>query len=133
MSRYNTNLASEFYVLSLLHRLGAEPSLTLANKKAVDIYVAAPDDQFITIDVKGIAGKYDWPAANVREKSRPNHFFVLVSFEGSIEDPSTVPLVWVIPGTKISEFIKEYKTRTNISRANLFAKLYLSLLCYHGV
>lgn len=117
MSKYDTNLASEFYVLSLLHRLGAEPSLTLANKKAVDIYVAAPNDEFITIDVKGIAGKYDWPASNVRETSRFNHFYVLVSFEGAIEDPTELPSVWVIPGTKISQFIKKYKTRTNISRS----------------
>jgi len=117
MSRYDTNLASEFYVLSLLHRLGAEPSLTLANKKAVDIYVASPNDEFVTIDVKGIAGKFDWPASNVRETSRSNHFYVLVSFDGAIEDPTMLPSVWVIPSTEISHFIKKYKTRTNISRS----------------
>ncbi len=39
MTKYNTNLASEFYVLSMLHRLGADASLTLGNKKAVDIIV----------------------------------------------------------------------------------------------
>ena len=33
---YNTNLAAEFYVLSALHRLGAEATLTLGNKKAVE-------------------------------------------------------------------------------------------------
>jgi hypothetical protein len=37
MTTYNTNLAAEFYVLSLLHRLGADAALTLGNKKAVDI------------------------------------------------------------------------------------------------
>jgi hypothetical protein len=31
--KFNTHLASEFYVLSALHRLGAEANLTLANKK----------------------------------------------------------------------------------------------------
>jgi hypothetical protein len=40
MTKYNTNLAAEFYVLSILHRLGAEAALTLGNKKAVDINVA---------------------------------------------------------------------------------------------
>ena len=39
MTTYNTNLAAEFYVLSVLHRLGAEANLTLGNKKAVDIVV----------------------------------------------------------------------------------------------
>lgn len=36
---YNTNLAAEFYVLSMLHRWGADAVLTLGNKKAVDILV----------------------------------------------------------------------------------------------
>ncbi len=36
---YNTNLAAEFYVLSMLHRLGADANLTLGNKKSVDIAI----------------------------------------------------------------------------------------------
>ena len=39
MSGYNTNLAAEFHVLSMLHRLGADATLTLGNKKGVDIVV----------------------------------------------------------------------------------------------
>jgi hypothetical protein len=35
----NTNLASEFFVLSALHRLGLDAVLTLGNKKSVDIAV----------------------------------------------------------------------------------------------
>ena len=34
---YNTNLASEFYVLSMLYRCGLDASLTLGNKKSVDV------------------------------------------------------------------------------------------------
>jgi len=117
MSRYDTNLAPEFYILSMLHRLGAEPSLTLANKKAVDIYVATSHDKFITIDVKGVAGAYDWPASNIKEISRKDHFYVLVSYEGSIQDPTCTPSVWIIPSDKIAGFRKRYTTRTNISRA----------------
>ena len=40
MTSYNTNLAAEFFVLSTLHRLGADAALTLGNKKAVDIAIA---------------------------------------------------------------------------------------------
>lgn len=39
---YNTNLAAEFFVLSMLHRLGADPLLTLVNKQAVDIVITNP-------------------------------------------------------------------------------------------
>ncbi len=35
----NTNLASEYYVLSMLYRIGANAYLTLGNKKSVDIIV----------------------------------------------------------------------------------------------
>ena len=44
MTRYDTNLAAEFHVLSMLHRLGADASLTLGNKKAVDIIVVNEND-----------------------------------------------------------------------------------------
>jgi hypothetical protein len=39
MSGYNTNLAAGFQVLSVLQRLGAEATLSLTNKKTVDIVV----------------------------------------------------------------------------------------------
>lgn len=54
MGTYNTNLAAEFYVLSMLYRLGADASLILGNKKAVDIVVASTPGRTVTIDVKGV-------------------------------------------------------------------------------
>jgi hypothetical protein len=63
--KYNTHLASEFYVLSVLHRLGAEANLTLGNKKAVDIVVVRDAGLAITLDVKGLAGTTCWPVDNV--------------------------------------------------------------------
>jgi hypothetical protein len=54
MTTYNTNLAAEFYVLSMLHRLGADAGLTLGNKKAVDIVVTRERGVSRTIDVKGV-------------------------------------------------------------------------------
>ena len=40
--------------------------LTLGNKKSVDIIVTKEKGDLITIDVKGIANKYDWPADNIK-------------------------------------------------------------------
>lgn len=37
MTRYNTNLAAEFCVLSALYRFGIDTSLTLTNKKSVSV------------------------------------------------------------------------------------------------
>jgi hypothetical protein len=56
MAGYDTNLAAEFHALSVLYRLGAEATLTLGNKKSVDIVVVRSAGDTITVDVKGIAG-----------------------------------------------------------------------------
>lgn len=121
MTTYNTNLAAEFYVLSMLHRLGADAALTLGNKKAVDIIVTC-ESMTITIDVKGLEGRYDWPADNIHVLEGSQHFYVLISFEGKITDPLSLPSAWIIPAKELAQFIRKYKTRTVISRADVKAK-----------
>jgi hypothetical protein len=122
MTTYNTNLASEFYVLSMLYRLGADAALTLGNKKSVDIIVVNEGKPNLTIDVKGLAGPYDWPADNIHILGNPQHFYVLVSFEGKIKDPQTKPSTWIIPSTELAQFFRQYKTRKDVSRADVKAK-----------
>lgn len=122
MDPCNTNLAAEFYVLSVLHRLGADASLTLGNKKAVDIIVVREAGETITVDVKGLAGPYDWPADNVRIPDHARHFLVLVSFEGQIANPRQLPSIWVVPAQEIRGYLREYKTRRVISRAEMRTK-----------
>jgi hypothetical protein len=116
MSKYNTNLAAEYYVLSTLYRLGVNAYLTLGNKKSVDIIVDRPGKDIITVDVKGLAGPYDWRADNIRERN-DRHYYILVSYEGKIDDPSISPSSWIIPATKIGEFIKQFKTLKDVSRS----------------
>ncbi len=120
--RYNTNLAAEFHVLSVLYRLGADAALSLGNKKAVDITVVRGEGEAVTIDVKGLAGAYDWPADNVKIPKHDRHFIVLVSFENHIEDVRKTPSVWVIPARKLSPLIAKYPTRTFVSRALVRSK-----------
>jgi hypothetical protein len=117
VTRYNTNLAAEFYVLSMLHRLGADAALTLGNKKAVDIVVVKKTGTTSTIDVKGLEKRFDWPADNIHTLEKPNHFYALVSFEGKIIDPLSPPSVWIIPAIELTSFIRKYRTRTVVSRA----------------
>lgn len=49
---YNTNLAAEFYVLSVLHRLGVSATLTLGNKKSVDIVITRDAGNAIVIPLR---------------------------------------------------------------------------------
>jgi hypothetical protein len=100
---YNTNLAAEFYVLSVLHRVGLSASLTLGNRKAIDIVVET-DDRTITIDVKGMASRTNWPLDNFKSKDRGNHYIALVSFNNKIQDPSVLPTVYLVPAKDIPKF-----------------------------
>ncbi|QGX38425.1 hypothetical protein [Permianibacter aggregans] len=101
---YNTNLTAEFFVLSSLHRLGANALITLGNKKGVDISVVRSPGDSISIDVKGLAGKTSWPVDNVKEL--PNgHFLAFVCYHGEIANPSIPPEIWIIPAPALPEFI----------------------------
>lgn len=115
--QYNTNLAAEFWVLSVLYRLGVEAHLTLGNKKSVDILILRNSKTICTVDVKGLADSYDWPADNINVLGDPTHFYVLLSFEGRISDPLANPSIWTIPSNRIESFIKRGKTRSWVSRA----------------
>jgi len=119
MNGYNTNLASEFHVLSVLHRLGAGACLTLGNKKGVDIFLIRETGASVMVEVKGVAGKFDWPADNILLQEGRLYFVVLVAYEGKIHDPSTVPSIWVVPGEDIGKFMKQYEGRRVVSRAKL--------------
>ena len=101
---YNTNLAAEFHVMSVLHRLGADAGLTLGNKKAVDIAVIRGKGKAFTIDVKGLAGTTCWPVDNFRG-GKPGHFLVLVCYRGRIDDPGEAPEVYVVPSQQIDELM----------------------------
>lgn len=99
-SGYNTNLAAEFYILSVLHRLGVDANLTLGNKKSVDIAAVRAAGDAVTIDVKGLAGTTSWPVDNLKAP-KAGHFIVFVCFRGKIVDPTVVPDIWIIPSSKV--------------------------------
>lgn len=119
MSRYDTNLAAEFYVLSCLHRLGITANLTLGNKKGVDVVVARDAGDAVTVEVKGVAQKYDWPANNLVTSKPEQHFVALVSFEGRIDDRAMPPpRVWIVPYPHVERFKRAFPGgRVNVSRA----------------
>ena len=120
MTKYNTNLAAEYYVLACLHRLGIDANLTLGNKKGVDIVVVREAGDAVTVEVKGLVGKYEWPADNLLTKNPDQHFVALVSFEGRIDDPKMPPpSVWILPFPEVERFKRHYKTRTNVARARV--------------
>lgn len=99
MTKYDTGMAAEFYVLSMLYRLGATANLTLGNQKAIDIVVTRASGEVVTVDVKGLQGKTSWPI-NDKYAAR-SHYYVFVSFLGKIDDPSVLPETYIVPSTSI--------------------------------
>jgi hypothetical protein len=118
-SGYNTNLASEYFVMSMLCRKGRNAMLTVGNKKSIDILVQS-GKKSLTIDVKGIAGTTLWPMDNF-ERGRAGHFIVLVSYLGKIDDHSLAPEVYVVPSTDVRGLIyrNPKKTRKGIFLATV--------------
>ena len=99
---YNTNLASEFYILSLLHRLGYSANLTLGNRKAVDILIEKEEGQVLTIDVKGSNSKSSFFIGNVKRIDK-RHFIIFVCFQNRIEDVSISPEVFIVPSLQLEK------------------------------
>jgi hypothetical protein len=116
---YNTNLAAEYYVLSVLYRLGLDAYLTLGSKKAIDIVIDF-GDHVCTIDVKGIAGTTLWPMDNFSGE-KPNHFVVLVTFLNKIKDVATTPECYVVPSSAVGKLLyrNPKKTRQGIQRSTI--------------
>ena len=88
-----TNLASEFYVLSMLHLKGYDAYLTLANKKSVDI-IMTKGKKIILIEVKGTKSN-NFPVKQDFPQSK-NLVYVFVSFNKN-NDPTIAPEVYVVP------------------------------------
>jgi hypothetical protein len=120
---YNTNIASEYHVISALARLGYEVNLTLGNKKKVDIVVTLSDGTYRTIDVKSVAGKMDWLIGNADTVTANTHFYILVTYNGKFSELQITPQCFIIPASKMKEpFLKvagNGKTRY-VSRKFLF-------------
>ena len=125
-SNYATNLASEFFVMSVLHRLGLEAYLTLGNKKAVDFVVVHAPGNAITIDVKAVAGKVDWLVGNVAGTPRERHYVVLITYNGKFAHVNDLPDAWIFPHKEFLELVKTAKMPSTMRYISRVAVLKLT-------
>ncbi len=100
-----THLASEFYVLSMLNRMQIECYLTLGNNKSVDILVRNGKKN-ISIDVKG-ARNGEWLMGGKPPVALKDHYYALVHYQGKIDHPEYLPLVYIIPSGEIEKLLVE--------------------------
>lgn len=112
-NRQNTNLASEFFVASQLFRLGYNVTITLGHTKEIDLIVTHPDGRNITIDVKGLKNRTNWPLKpKLIDK---NHYFALVGYNNNYNDLSCKPDVFIIPSTKVKSIMTEWSGKPDVT------------------
>lgn len=120
MAKDSTNLASEFYVLSVLHRLGATALLTLGHHKAVDIAVVRSAGRVKTIDVKGAATR-DWFIDSLTEFRR-NHWIVFVAYRYKITKLRFQPEVYIVPSEDVPRLTYTSPKGTKVIRLSSLQK-----------
>lgn len=112
-NNYNTNLASEYFVMSLMCRAGKEAYLSLGNKKGVDVIVKTLKGSMCIVEVKGVNKRNDWLINNLGKfEVAPNLIYALVCYHGEIADLTSTPDFWIIPSLKLAE-VSEHKISKN--------------------
>src|SRR4051812_20809349 len=87
------DLAAKFFVLSALHRLGAQATLAPGEPADVDI-VIINEGTVVTAQVKTLTGGWRWHVEEIH--ARENHYILFVAFTREIRNPHVSPEVLVL-------------------------------------
>jgi hypothetical protein len=113
-------LSAKFFVLSLLHRLGAEANLTYLHPDNVDITAVRESGEAITFDVKTLLGTTTWRRDDFR--ARKNHYVVFVCFQPEWRDLHVFPDVFIWASENLRSLVDREKNPT-ISLDEVASKL----------
>jgi hypothetical protein len=103
------DLAAKFHVLSVLHRLGAEANLALAQPDNVDITVLGKAGNAVTIDVKTVEGG-EWFVDHF--SARKHHYVVVVEFSPDPQNTAVPPRVYVVASEQLRRFVSRRKLKS---------------------
>lgn len=96
-------LAAKFFVLSALHRIGAEATLATGQREDVDIAVITAAGRALTVDVKALTGSTRWRVQEIR--AQQNHFIVFVCFVSELHNPHVSPEVYVLSSNALRDAV----------------------------
>jgi len=113
-------LAAKFYVLSVLHFLGADANLTSPQSDNVDITVVKQPGEAFTIQVKTLMGTSQWPVEKFC--ARKHHFVAFIRYERASHDPQVAPEVYLWASERLKAFISRDRTKT-VSLEDVASKL----------
>ena len=117
----SSNLASEFYVASQLWRLGYVVTITLGHTKEIDLIVTDDAGRIVTIDVKGIKNRTNWPMKPRRIAK--DHFFALVCWGGRFQDYQYSPEVFIVPSLEIGKLLGVWTNSRSRQTAVAYSKI----------
>jgi hypothetical protein len=102
-------LSARFHVLSVLHRLGAEASLTNANPESIDITVVHAAGRALTIDVQTLIGTINWFIRPFTP--RKSHYIAFVLFpKDTASNPTRAPEVQIFPSIRLRDLLGQQKS-----------------------
>lgn len=103
------DLAAKFFVLSVLHRLGLEATLTFSQNDNVDITIVQESGRALTIDVKTLSGSKEWHIGPFR--ARDHHYVVFVWYP-TTTDPRVLPTAYVVASERLRKLLNRKKVQS---------------------
>lgn len=103
------DLAAKFFVLSVLHRMGVEATVTFSQSDNVDITVVHESGRVLTVDVKTLTGPNEWVVGPFR--AIDHHYVVFVWYPPSGK-PSAEPKTYVVASERLHRFLARKPVRS---------------------
>lgn len=103
------DLAAKFFVLSVLHRMGLEATLTSSRTDNVDIAIVLQAGRALTVEVKTLSGVNEWRVSPFR--AADHHYFIFVSYP-PMEEVTVQPTVYVIASKRLRRLLARRKAQS---------------------
>jgi hypothetical protein len=109
--------AAKFFVVSVLHRMGVEATVSFSQSDNVDITVVQESGRVLTVDVKTLSGTKEWTVGPFR--ARNHHYLVFVWYPPDGK-PSAQPTVYVVASERLQRLLS--RKRINSLSLDVLAK-----------
>jgi hypothetical protein len=107
LRKKHLQLAAEFHVLSVLHQLGVEANLALAQPDSVDITILGKAGQAVTLDVKTVEDAREWLVDPF--SARKHHYVVVVEFQTQSDNAVSQPRAYVVASEALRKLVSRRK------------------------
>ena len=101
--------AAKFFVVSVLHRVGVEATISFTQSDDVDITVIQESGRVLTVDVKTLSGTKEWTVAPFR--ARNHHYMVFVWYPPN-GNPSAQPTAYVVASERLRRLLARKRVRS---------------------